>query len=90
MPVTIQRLAGNDLKVPLRSLVPVPDLATIEADYQLLAGAPKVAVARSSADFLRRLPTFIVRLRTVLAVDCADKGRSSPRKLVCYCNCSIS
>src|ERR1035441_9978312 len=57
MPVTIQRLAGNDFKVPFRSLVSIPDI-----------------------------PTFIVQLRTVLAVACADKGRSSPRKSVTFRN----
>src|ERR1035438_462397 len=51
-----------------------------------LQGPPDAAAARSSADFLSRLPTFIVRLRTVLAVDCADKGRSSPRKSVTFRN----
>jgi hypothetical protein len=51
MPVTIQRLAGNDLKVPFRSLVSIPDIPTIEADYQLLAGP----AGRSSSEEFRRL-----------------------------------
>jgi hypothetical protein len=51
MPVTIQRLADNDLKVPFRSLVSIPDIPTIEADYQLLA----VPAGCSSSEEFRRL-----------------------------------
>ena len=51
MPVTIQRLAGNDLKVPFRSLVSIPHVPTIEADYQSLQGSFDVAAASTSADF---------------------------------------
>jgi hypothetical protein len=36
--------------------------------------------ARASADFSSRLPTLIVRFRTVLAVVFADNGKSSPKK----------
>jgi hypothetical protein len=51
MPVTIQRLAGNDLKVPFRPLVSISDVPTIEADYHLLAGAAR----RSRSEEFRRL-----------------------------------
>ena len=49
-----------------------------------LQGSFDVAAARVSADLCSRLPTFIVRLRTVLAVACADKGRNSPRKSAAF------
>src|ERR1039457_5360833 len=42
--------------------------------------------ASTSADFCSRLPTFIVRLRTVLAVVWEDKGKSSPRKSATFPN----
>ena len=51
MPVAIQRLAGDDLKVSFRSLVSISDLPTIEADYQFFAGP----VRRSSSEDFRRL-----------------------------------
>src|SRR5664279_65829 len=37
MAIAIQRLAGNDLKVSLRSLVSISNVSTIEADYQFFA-----------------------------------------------------
>jgi hypothetical protein len=42
--------------------------------------------ASTSADFCRRLPTFIVRLRTELAFVWQDKGKSSPRKSATFPN----
>jgi len=44
------------------------------------AGSFDDVEANTSADFCSRLPTFIVRLRTVLAVVWEDKGKSSPRQ----------
>jgi hypothetical protein len=38
MPIAIQRLAGNDLKVSFRSLMSIPYVPTIEADYQFFTG----------------------------------------------------
>src|SRR5664279_5223566 len=51
-----------------------------------LQGSFDAGVARAFADFSSRLPTFIVRLRTLLAVACADKGRSSLRKSAAFRN----
>src|SRR5580658_813655 len=51
-----------------------------------LAGSFDEEVASTSADFWSRLPTFIVRLRTVLAVVLEDKGKSSPRKSATFPN----
>src|ERR1022692_661592 len=39
-----------------------------------------MGIARASADLVSLLPTFMVRLRTVFGVVCAESGRSSPRK----------
>ncbi len=36
--IAIQGLAGNDPEVSFRPLVSIPDIATIEADHQFLAG----------------------------------------------------
>ena len=86
LPIAIQRFAGNDLKVSFRPSVSISNVSTIEADNQFFAGIFRGRLARASADFPSRLPTFIVRLRTVLAVDCADKGRNSPRKSAAFLN----
>ena len=51
MPIAIQRLAGNDLKVSFRSLMSIPHVPTIEADYQSLQGSFDVAAVSTSADF---------------------------------------
>ena len=72
--VPIQRLAGNDLKVPFRSLVPIPDVPTIEADYQLLAGAARRG---SSQEFCRLLkpPAYLHRSVTDGAGGCLGGQR---------------
>jgi hypothetical protein len=51
-----------------------------------LAGSVDEEEASTSADFCSRLPTFIVRLRTVLGVVWEDKGKSSPRKSATFPN----
>ena len=51
MPITIQRLAGNDLKVSFRSSVSIFYISTIEADDQFFAGL----VRRRSSEGFRRL-----------------------------------
>src|ERR1700733_1411999 len=50
------------------------------------AGSFDEEEARTSADSCSRLPTFIVRLRTVLGVAWEDKGKSSPRKSATFPN----
>ncbi|MHB1781691.1 MAG: hypothetical protein ACYCPO_16970 [Acidobacteriaceae bacterium] len=51
MPITIQRLAGNDLEVSFRSSVSIFYISTIEADDQFFAGL----VRRRSSEGFRRL-----------------------------------
>jgi hypothetical protein len=82
--VVIERLASNDLKVALRPLVSGSDVPPSKPATTSSHGLLFEGTARASADFCSRFPTFIVRLRTVLAVAFADTGRSSPRKSAAF------
>jgi hypothetical protein len=86
MPIAIQRLPCNHFEVSFRPLVSISDVPTIQLHDQFFTLRCDEPVASASADFCSRLPTFIVRLRTVLAVACADNGRSSPRKSATFRN----
>jgi len=77
MPVAIQRLAGNDLKVSFRSLVSISDVPTIEADYQFFAGP----VRSSSSEDFRRLLKPPAHLHRPVAHGAGSRLRRQREKL---------
>lgn len=56
------------------------DFTYLRRTRPLLAGSLAGGTAKTSCDFLSRAPIFIVLLRTVPAVDFADRGKNSERK----------
>jgi hypothetical protein len=84
--VLVEHLASHNLEVPFRATVSIPYVSPSKPRTASSQEELTERLARTSADFRSRLPTFMVRLRTVLTLVSADIGSNSLKNSVALPN----